>query len=73
MTHKEPRSAGRRSFYVDYAAFDALAEVVEELHWETRRPKHEVLAAAFALATERPDEIRARLAKTTDPTAGEAA
>lgn len=52
----------RRSWYLDRDSADALATVVDELHFATRRPKHEVLAAAVAIALEHRDDIEARLA-----------
>jgi predicted transcriptional regulator len=51
----------RRSWYMNAAVADRLAEAVDELHWSTRRPKHEVLAAAVAVALDDPDAIQARL------------
>lgn len=65
MTHSQ-RTAGRRSLYVDHAAADALAQLVDDLHWKTRRPKHELLAAAFTLAVENPDDVLARLSEGTE-------
>lgn len=52
----------RRSWYMSKAVADALAEEVDELHFATRRPKHEVLAALIAVAMEHGDEVRSRLA-----------
>jgi len=40
----------RRSWYMPRASAEALAALVEDLHYETRRPKHEVLAAVVAAA-----------------------
>lgn len=61
----KPRSQGagmdRRSWYMPRATADALAEVVEDLHFGTRRPKHEVLRALVEVALEHQDEARARL------------
>jgi hypothetical protein len=51
----------RRSWYMPRSSADALAAAVEDLHWQTRRPKHEVLAAIVAAAVEHTDEARARL------------
>lgn len=51
----------RRSWYMSKAVAGALAEEVEELHFTTRRPKHEVLAALITVAMEHRDEVRARL------------
>ena len=52
----------RRSWYMSKTVADALAEEVDELHFATRRPKHEVLAALVTVAIEHRDEVRARLA-----------
>ena len=43
------------------ATADALAAAVDDLHYETRRPKHEVLAALVAVALEHLDQARNRL------------
>jgi len=43
------------------ATADALAAVVEDLHFDTRRPKHEVLRALVEVALEHQGEARARL------------
>jgi hypothetical protein len=51
----------RRSWYVARGAADALAAAVDDLHYETRRPKHEVLAALLQLAVDRKDEVRSHL------------
>lgn len=51
----------RRSWYMPRAAADALGEAVTELHYRTRRPKFEVLAALIAVALDHQDEAAARL------------
>jgi len=51
----------RRSWYVPRSAADALVAAVDDLHHETRRPKHEVLAVLLALAVEDLDRARNRL------------
>jgi hypothetical protein len=51
----------RRSWYLPADIADRLASVVEDIHFTTRRPKHEVLAAALGVAVEHQDEIVARL------------
>lgn len=60
---KRAQGAGmdRRSWYMPRATADALAEVVEDLHFDTRRPKHEVLRALVEVALEHRGEARARL------------
>lgn len=51
----------RRSWYMPKSVADALAEVVEDLHYDTRQPKHEVLRALVEVALEHRGEARARL------------
>lgn len=51
----------RRSWYLPSDVSDRLAEVVDEIHWATHRPKHEILAAAMTVAVEHQEEILARL------------
>jgi hypothetical protein len=50
-----------RSWYLPADVADALAAAVEDIHFTTRRPKHEVIAAAVAVALEHRPEILARL------------
>lgn len=40
---------------------DDLASAVEDLHFDTRKPKHEVLRALVEVALEHRGEARARL------------
>jgi hypothetical protein len=42
---------------------NAPADVVTDLHFTTRRPRHEVLAAVIEVAVDHRAEIEARLAK----------
>jgi hypothetical protein len=51
----------RRSWYVPLSAADALSAAVEDLHYETRRPKHEVLAALLTAAVKHKDDVRKTL------------
>lgn len=51
----------RRSWYMPRASADALAEAVEDLHYDTRKPKHEVLRALVEVALEHRGEARAVL------------
>ncbi len=53
----------RRSYYLPKATADALAEAIDDLHYATRRPKHEVLAEVLAVALEHRADIEARLAR----------
>ncbi len=51
----------RRSWYLPADVADHLAAVVDDIHFTTRRPKHEVIAAAVAVALEHQDDILARV------------
>ena len=51
----------RRSWYMPRESADALAQLVDDLHYATRRPKHEVLAAVIAVALAHRSEIENRL------------
>ncbi|MFF2077101.1 hypothetical protein ACFVXG_20355 [Kitasatospora sp. NPDC058162] len=54
----------RRSWYMPKASADALAELVDDLHWETRRPKQEILAAVVAEVLARRAQVERRLRKS---------
>jgi hypothetical protein len=58
----------RRSVYLAAEVADRLDEAVADIHFGTRRPKHEVLAAAVAVALEHRAEraAEARLAGTEE-------
>lgn len=51
----------RRSWYLPADVADRLAVLVDDIHHATRRPKHEVLAAALGVAAEHRADIEARL------------
>jgi hypothetical protein len=51
----------RRSWYLPQADADRLALLVNDLHFTTRRPRHEVLAAVVAVIVGHRAEIEARL------------
>jgi hypothetical protein len=51
----------RRSWYIPQDVGDQLAAMVDEIHFATKRPKHEVLAAALALAVEHQADVLARV------------
>ena len=53
----------RRSWYLARGTADGLAAVVDDLHHETRKPRHEVLAAIVATALGHLDEARGKLAQ----------
>jgi hypothetical protein len=48
------------------ATAEALAAAVDDLHYATRRPKREVLAALVTVALEHAEDARARLADRDD-------
>jgi hypothetical protein len=52
-----------RSWYLPVAVADRLSAVIDELHFTTRRPKHEILSAAVDVALEHQADIKARLTK----------
>jgi len=52
-----------RSWYLRADVAARLAEVVTDLHYSTRRPRHEVLAAVIEVAVDHRAEIEARLAQ----------
>ena len=52
-----------RSWYLRADVADSLAGVVSDLHYTTRRPRHEVLAAVIEVAVSHRAEIEARLAQ----------
>ena len=52
-----------RSWYLRADVADSLADVVTDLHFTTRRPRHEVLAAVIEVAVGHRAEIEARLAQ----------
>lgn len=62
---KEKRAAStemdRRSWYMPKASADALAALVDELHWETRQPKQAVLAALIEVAVQHRDQVAKKL------------
>jgi hypothetical protein len=52
-----------RSWYMRADVADQLAAVVDDVHFVTRRPRHEVLAALVDVALEHRGEIEARLTR----------
>jgi hypothetical protein len=52
-----------RSFYMRSDVADRLAAVVDDLHFSTRRPRHEVLAALVDVTLRHRSEIEARLTR----------
>ena len=61
-THERPPMA-HRSWYLRADVADSLADVVTDLHFTTRRPRHEVLAAVIEVAVGHRAEIEARLTR----------
>jgi hypothetical protein len=53
--------ATRRSWYLSADAADQLTRAVEELHWEMRVPKHQVLTAIIRAGLGQLDQVRASL------------
>ena len=58
-----PAAMRHRSFYMRSDVADRLAAVVDDLHFATRRPRHEVLAALVDVTLDHRAEIEARLAR----------
>lgn len=61
-----PPATVRRSWYMPASSAEALARAIDDLHYATRRPKHEVIAALVAVALEHAEDARARLADRDD-------
>jgi hypothetical protein len=55
------QSMDRRSWYMPKETAEALADAVADVHWQSHRPKHEVLAAIVGVALTHLDEVQARL------------
>jgi hypothetical protein len=51
----------KRSWYLPADVADRLAAMVDDIHFATRRPKHEVLTAALAVAIEHQADIVTKL------------
>jgi len=56
-----PPPMRHRSFYMRSDVADRLAAAVDDLHFVTRRPRHEVLAAVVDVTLGHRAEIAARL------------
>jgi hypothetical protein len=61
MTVPAPSPMTARSWYMSRVLADRLAAAVDDIHWRTRRPKHEVLGAAVSVALEHEADIVAIL------------
>ena len=53
----------RRSWYLPADVAERLAAVVDDIHFETRRPKHEVLGAAMSVAMDHQADIMTKLSE----------
>lgn len=51
----------RRSWYIDTGTAAAFAAAVDDIHHETRAPKHKVVSALLSAALDRADEVRRHL------------
>jgi hypothetical protein len=65
VVEAKPPAPVRRSWYLPASAAEALIAAVDDLHFETRVPKHVVHATLIAVALEHLDEIRRRLPNQT--------
>lgn len=63
MASPDPAPMQRRSWYLPAETADRLAAVVNDIHYRTRRPKHEVLSAVAAVALDHQPEILDRLTR----------
>lgn len=61
MTTPDPPPMRHRSWYLRADVAERLDAAVNEMHFTTRRPKHEVLGAAVAVLLEHQGDILARL------------
>ncbi|MFH9426399.1 hypothetical protein [Streptomyces sp. NPDC017529] len=51
----------RRSWYTKTAAADAFQKAVDDIHFSTRVPKHEVVAALLEAAVGQADRVQRKL------------
>lgn len=51
----------RRSWYAEQDAVEALAKTVEELHFATRAPKHQVVSELFRAAVAAAPKVQKKL------------
>jgi hypothetical protein len=61
-TDSPPPAMRHRSWYMRADVADRLAATIDDLHYLTRRPRHEVLAALVDVSLTHRAEIEARLA-----------
>lgn len=62
-TAQAPPPMTRKSWYMRQDVADELVAAVDDLHYQTRLPRHEVLAALAAVALGHRAEIQARLTR----------
>lgn len=66
VPEQKPRSTMvRRSWYLPAETADALAELVDDLHHETRAPRHVIWAAIGAQLAAQREQLRDRLPPRT--------
>ena len=58
---QQPPAMAHRSWYLARDLADTFAAVVDELHFRTRRPKHEVIGALLSTALENREAVEERL------------
>lgn len=59
---QEP-TMSRRSWYAEQEAVEALAEVVDDIHYATRKPKHQVVSELFRAAVAAAPRVQKKLSK----------
>lgn len=57
-TRQEAPEMSRRSWYAERGAVDALAAAVDDIHFATRAPKHEIVSALFHAAAAAAPKVR---------------
>lgn len=55
---QEAPEMSRRSWYAEKEAVDALAAAVDDIHFATRAPKHEIVSALFHAAAAAAPKVR---------------
>lgn len=60
---QEAPKMSRRSWYAEREAVDALAAVVDDIHFATRAPKHEIVSELFRAAAAAAPKVQKKLSK----------
>lgn len=60
---QEEPTMSRRSWYAEQEAVEALAEVVDDIHYATRKPKHQVVSELFRAAVAAAPRVQKKLSK----------